>query len=148
MAKPSDTTVEEAERLTKLFERVKNRAQFARDYNIPGGAAGIYQHITGHRPISLDAAIAYADGLKVSLQEVSPRWAELVVRASRYLSENPVVHEDPRPSAPSNEWPFKTVSYEEYASLSDEKKQQLEDRMSAFIAGASPVSNRRKTANA
>lgn len=69
------TQSEEAENLKKRFARV-NRAEFARNFDVPGGQAMIYQHISDRRPISLDAAIAYANGFKCSLKEISPRLAE------------------------------------------------------------------------
>lgn len=65
----------EAENLNRLFEGV-NRAKFARDYDVPGGQSMIYQHIRGMRPISLDAAKAYARGFSVPLSEISARLAD------------------------------------------------------------------------
>ena len=70
------TEQEEAERLRKRFENVKNRAKFASDHHVPGGAAMIYQHITGRRPISLDAAKAYARGFNCPVDEISQRLAD------------------------------------------------------------------------
>lgn len=69
------TEREEADRLRERFNGV-NRAEFARLYHVPGGAAMVYQHITGRRPISLEAAQAYARGFGVTLDEISPRLAE------------------------------------------------------------------------
>ena len=69
------TTQEEAERLRDRFRGV-NRAEFARNNGVPGGAAMIYQHITGRRPISLEAAHAYANGFGCTLDEISPRLAD------------------------------------------------------------------------
>jgi len=85
MGKKPDGVAGEAANLARLFESVANRAQFARDHNIPVGQAVIYQHITGHRPVSLEAAIAYAEGFRCSLKEISPRWAALVAKGNKYL---------------------------------------------------------------
>jgi phage repressor protein C with HTH and peptisase S24 domain len=63
---------QEAENLSAKFTGV-NKAKFARDFNVPGGASMLSQHISGHRPISLEAAIAYAKGLSCTLLEISPR---------------------------------------------------------------------------
>ena len=41
----SKEKIEDAARLRKLFETVKNRAKFAREYGVPGGSSMIYQHI-------------------------------------------------------------------------------------------------------
>lgn len=68
------TQQEEAENLAKRFADV-NRAEFARDYSIKGGASIIYQHITARRPISLYAAQIYAFAFKCKLEDISPRLA-------------------------------------------------------------------------
>ncbi|MNQ16948.1 hypothetical protein D3C85_299560 [compost metagenome] len=51
------TIEEEAAALRARFEGV-NRAAFARDHHVKGGQAMIYQHITGRRPIGIEAAMA------------------------------------------------------------------------------------------
>jgi hypothetical protein len=75
------TTEEEAEKLNARFLTV-NRAAFARDNGLKGGQAIIYQHITGRRPISLDAALAYVKGFSCNLEEISPRLAMEVMEAA------------------------------------------------------------------
>lgn len=71
------TEKEEAERLKARFDALDiARAAFARKHKVPGGDAMIYQHITGRRPISMEAAIAYAKGFGVPLDEISPRLAK------------------------------------------------------------------------
>jgi len=72
------TTEQEAANLRHLLAGVKNKGEFARRWNVPGGASMLSQHQSGHRPIGLDAAIAYAKGLGVSLEEISPRLAKKV----------------------------------------------------------------------
>ena len=57
-----------------LGTRVK--AQFARQFKVPGGASMINQHISGHRPISAGAATIYATGLGVPVSAFSPRLAK------------------------------------------------------------------------
>lgn len=69
----------ESETLKRLFADV-NRAAFAREHNVPGGQSMIYQHITGRKPISLDAAVAYAKGFRLPLSAISPRLADLVAK--------------------------------------------------------------------
>lgn len=46
----------------------------------------ISQNCSGHRPISLPAAIAYAKGLGVSLEEISPRLAREIAKLPQSLS--------------------------------------------------------------
>lgn len=73
----------DAERLRALIERLEvSQAAFARAAGIPGGPSMLSQHMSGHRPIGLDAGIAYARGLRVSLREISPRLADLLTEAS------------------------------------------------------------------
>lgn len=74
------TKDQEAEALKRRFEALKrdkgiSRAAFARTAGIKGGDSMINQHITGHRPLSKDAAIAYAKGFGCSLHDISPRLA-------------------------------------------------------------------------
>lgn len=69
------TPEEEAARLAQRFEGVK-QAAFAREHAVPGGASMVSQHLKGRRPISLDAATAYARGFGVPLAEISPRLAQ------------------------------------------------------------------------
>jgi SOS-response transcriptional repressor LexA len=77
---------DEADNLDRLFKDLKSstgmsRAAFARQFNVPGGAQMIQQHLKGVRPINMDAGIAYANGFKVSLEEVSPRLAKEAAKA-------------------------------------------------------------------
>lgn len=66
----SKINLTEAKALAKRFVGI-NRSQFAREHGVPGGGAMIYQHINGLKPISLDAAKAYARGFGCSIEEIS-----------------------------------------------------------------------------
>lgn len=79
------TNKEEADRLKVRFMDVPNRSAFAREFGVPGGGAMIYQHINGIKPISVDAAKAYARGFGCSLKEISPRIAAEISSASKHL---------------------------------------------------------------
>ena len=79
------TIEEEAERLKAKFEGV-NRAEFARVHEIKGGQSMIYQNITGRRPISMEAAMAYARGFGCTLAEISPRLAKEAQAAASHLA--------------------------------------------------------------
>jgi len=76
------TKEQEAKNLSHLFEGVSNKAAFAREFKVPGGASMLSQHCSGHRPMSLEAAIAYAKGFKCSIAQISPRLAVEVHEAS------------------------------------------------------------------
>ena len=75
------TPEQEGARLKELLG-VRNKAQFAKDAKIPGGASMLSQHLSGHRPISLSAATAYAIGLGVRVEDFSPRLAKAIADAS------------------------------------------------------------------
>jgi len=85
------TIEQEAANLRRLLSTVKNKAEFAKRWNVPGGASMLSQHQSAHRPIGLDAAIAYAKGLGVPLAQISPRLAKKVAGLPDLID---------RPSAP------------------------------------------------
>lgn len=66
---------EEARRLKERFDSVKSQAAWARNHKLPGGPSMLSQHIHGRRPINLEAAIIYAAGFGVPLDQISPRLA-------------------------------------------------------------------------
>ena len=73
-------TQSDGELLRLQFEKLKARkktsqAEFAREFKVPGGASMISQHISGNRPIGLDAAVAYMQGFGCTLAEISPALA-------------------------------------------------------------------------
>lgn len=72
------TQDQEAANLKRLLSAVGNKAQFAKENGIPGGPSMLSQHQSGHRPIGLEAGLAYAKGLGVTLAEISPRLAKMV----------------------------------------------------------------------
>lgn len=76
------TTEEEAANLRQLLAPIKNKAKFAKDYGVPGGPSMLSQHQSGHRPISLEAAKAYAKGLGIGIGEIAPRFAKLLSEVS------------------------------------------------------------------
>lgn len=69
----------------------RNRAQFARDFGVPGGGSMISQNVSGNRPISLDGAMAYARGLGVPISAFSPRIASQLKKASEANDEQGIV---------------------------------------------------------
>jgi hypothetical protein len=71
---------QEAANLQALFalKGIKNKSVFAREHGISGGISMLSQHVLGRRPLNLEAAIKYAKGFDVSLEEISPRLASEV----------------------------------------------------------------------
>lgn len=84
------TADQEAARLAKRFADV-NQAKFASKNNVPGGASMVTQHIKGHRPISLEAAMAYARGFGVPLEDISPRLAKTALECAALVGDRPSV---------------------------------------------------------
>lgn len=52
-----------------------NYADFVKRHGLPGGASMLSQHLSGHRPINLNAARIYSEGLSVPIHSFSPRLA-------------------------------------------------------------------------
>lgn len=124
------TIEEEAAKLRARFQGV-NRAAFARDHQLKGGQAMIYQHITGRRPMSLDAATAYAKGFDCPLDQISPRLALEVGKASSLTGEATPL--EPGSSA-TPLWPFPSISEKEVRALPPEKLSSLEGAIALAIA--------------
>lgn len=80
------TPEQEAANLAGLFEGIKNKAAFAREFKIPGGASMLSQHCSGNRPIGLEAAIAYAAGFGIGIEKISPKLAQQLALASASLN--------------------------------------------------------------
>lgn len=146
----SDTQQEkESKALGGLLDLLKSekgvtKAVFAKRHKIPGGASMISQHLSGHRPISLDQAIAYASGLNkegiaCSIRDISQRLHEGLDRA-RYLEadtitaygaaegygEGKVIAVDPKTHQKMHRWPFTMVTAEDVESLSADNRHTIE----------------------
>ncbi|NMK48044.1 LexA family transcriptional regulator [Achromobacter sp. Bel] len=114
------TIEEEAAALRARFEGV-NRAAFARDHAVKGGQAMIYQHITGRRPIGIEAAMAYAEGFGCTLAAISPRLALEAKKAASLSTAAPL----PPPTA-DVAWPFPSVPASLVRGLADDQLKRLE----------------------
>lgn len=94
------TAAQEAQNLARRFAELKqqgvSQAQFARDYDVPGGANFLNQHIKGKRQIGMDSALAYARGLGCTLEDISPRLAESMLGVK---VDNMPVFEPPKRSS-------------------------------------------------
>jgi len=91
------TQDEEAANLKRLLASVGNKAQFAKENSIPGGASMLSQHQSGHRPIGLEAGLAYAKGLGVTLAEISPRLAKMVADVPMLTADTAQTNVEPAP---------------------------------------------------
>lgn len=80
-------------RLQARFDELKavkkmRPAEFAREFNFPGGSTMITHHLHGKSPISAKAAIAYARGFGCAAAEISTRLASVI-------SANPLAYVQP-----------------------------------------------------
>lgn len=85
----SDLTPEEEGARLKALLGDRSKANFAKENAIPGGASMLSQHLSGHRPINLNAAAAYARGLGVPIEAFSPRLAKAVAAAQSNVESAP-----------------------------------------------------------
>ena len=111
------TPEQEAEHLRSRFVDV-NKKDFAQKHKVPGGPSMLSQHLSGHRPMSLAAAIAYAKGFGVSLAEISPRLAKEVTEASEATGDMRPRSTPIEIAYPSAQWPFE-VAQERLQVLQD-----------------------------
>lgn len=93
-------------RLKDRFETLKrtagtSKAEFARLYKVPGGASMISQHISGNRPVGVEAAICYANGFNCTIAEINPDLAGMVQRATSISSDAQSNHYDTTRNYPS-----------------------------------------------
>ncbi|WP_259343415.1 S24 family peptidase, partial [Bordetella avium] len=119
---------EEAENLRARFQGV-NRAAFARENNIPGGQAMVYQHVTGRRPLNLEAATAYAAGFGCSLADISPRLAIEAGKAAALSSEA-----SPGQANTPYAWPFPSIDESEIRGLPESQLRALEGAIALAVA--------------
>lgn len=92
IAKMDHSTDDEAAALAARFDALAGtmtKAVFARRFGLPGGASMLSQHLSGNRPLSLEAAMAYARGFGVPLGDISRRVADQVRAAMELLGDAP-----------------------------------------------------------
>jgi hypothetical protein len=72
--------IEDAERLKSLFAQRPQKisqAKFGEMYGI-GTQGMVWQYLNAHRPLNPKAAKAFADGLRLTLADISPKLATLI----------------------------------------------------------------------
>ncbi len=79
--------LEDAARLKELFKEKSrlNQTEFGARYEI-GNQGYVWQLMNGRRPLNIDTARKFADGLGCSIDEISPTLAGRVAEASSHLS--------------------------------------------------------------
>lgn len=135
-------TAFEAEALEQLLDG-RNHADFARQHKVPGGASMVSQHIKQRRPVNLEAALVYAEALRVPLARISPRWAEFGRRVAAALQESTdgsgaaggsVIRLGERaPAAFGTGWPFRQVSASQWAKLTPTQQALIESTALQFL---------------
>jgi hypothetical protein len=135
-------TAFEAQALEELLDG-RNHADFARQHKVPGGASMVSQHIKQRRPVNLEAALVYAEALRVPLGRISPRWAAFGRRVAAALQDDqksttagcaPVVHLAERePASFGTEWPFRQISAHQWARLTPTQQALIESTALQFL---------------
>ena len=106
----------------------RSKVAFARQHKLPGGASMLSQHLHGHRPIGLEAAVVYARGLGVTLGALSPRLERLVASAVPYLGHEGATANLVRESMPQGPaWPFARITPQQWSALSSARRPQEGD---------------------
>lgn len=133
-----DNEKSDAERLEARlagFDRGQ-RVAFAKDHRIPGGASAMYQHAKGIRPISIDAAIAYAKAFGCGIEEISPTVAMKAMEVAALVSDGGRNTLKEQSAPPYQRWPFEHVSEREYYDLTPEGQIWVQAKTHASIAEA------------
>lgn len=125
--KKSNLNQQEVENLNRLFAGV-NQSKFANENKFPGGKSMLNQHLKGVRPISIEAAICYAKGLKCKISDISPRISDLLIEASDYFDHSSTDHKNG-----NHDWPFLDVSKAEWSRISDRTKGAIENQVKMMI---------------
>ncbi len=115
----------------------RSKVAFARQHKLPGGASMLSQHLHGHRPIGLEAAVVYCRGLGVTLGAFSPRLERLVASAVPYLSQDgntAQVVRDAIASGPA--WPFQRITPQQWAALSFAQAELVEGMIQQIAPAA------------
>jgi hypothetical protein len=127
---------QEGQRLAQLLARhgVTNKSEFARQHRLKGGPSMLSQHLSGNRPISLDAAVVYCTALRVSLEDVSPSMAEQVRVAAQLLRPALGVHEPELAGpvaafVPRSAWPHRAITEREWHQLTPDERLEVEGAM-------------------
>jgi hypothetical protein len=114
--------IEDAQRLAALFKKhaSSSQADFGAEHGI-GSQGMIWQYLSGHRPLNVDAATKFANGLAIKIDDFSPTLAQQIAIswAATRLAER--------------EWPFPGIDRERFAALPDRSKGRAEERVSALI---------------
>lgn len=135
---PKTTPQSDAERLEQRlsgFDRGQ-RAAFARDNGIPGGVAAMYQHAKGIRPISIDAAIAYAKAFRCGIEDISPSVAPKAIEVTALISSVAPLASMREPDARYLVWPFEHVSEATYRALTPEGQVWAQSKLDEGIRQA------------
>jgi hypothetical protein len=101
-ATATSTREKEAHALKRLFEDRSDlsQARFGKEHGL-GTAGMVWQYLNAHRPINLHAAMKFAKGLGVRIQDFSPRLAAQARAAALGAGETGLLarEPDPRPYA-------------------------------------------------
>lgn len=89
----ADWQNEDAARLKALFEarteligkKLISQADFGEKYGI-GSQGMVSQYLQARRPLNVDAAVAFAKGLGVSIEQFSPQLASFIQHAAGYVA--------------------------------------------------------------
>lgn len=120
---------QEGQRLGLLIEELTlgSKADFAQRSGL-GTPSYLSQIISGHRPLSIEAATKIAKHLKIPIDDFSPRVAAMVRDAAACVTSQqgamPIATRAERLRATA--WPLKVIDYEGFISLPKDVLTKLE----------------------
>lgn len=139
----ADVREAEAAKLKELFDAQRNakdglsQAQFGSKHGIGTGGM-VWQYISGHRPLNLQAAVRFARAFGVGLSAFSPRLAREALEAAAIAGSAKApahsshsVRELVRPTA--WDWPFLLVTKEQLDKLSQADRGRIEGYVMCLI---------------
>ena len=138
---PDHIRTSEGEALRRLIDASEFSQQTLAAAAGVGSKGFLWQIVSGHRPLNLEAAAKLAKALKVKIDAFSPRLADVVretsslVLPASYLREPngdshanapiPISRATEAP-APRSAWPFSSVTPAEYATISPESRAEID----------------------
>jgi hypothetical protein len=138
MKVPADVIDKEAKALATRFEGI-NRAAWARDHNLKGGQALIYQHIKGIRPISMEAGMVYASGFGCALKAISARLANEAERVKAHATQSDLALKVEAPIVQYARFPAEVQEVIDLMmSVSADGRQQILDGVRFVVGSLSP----------
>ena len=125
----------EAAKLLALYEE-RNKLTQAEFADLVGFSSGamVWQYLHNHRPLNVLAAARFARGLRVNIDQFSPRLAREAAQIAAACSPaTALTAEEPRPIYSVAAWPFRSISRERWMQLDASQRGVIEGMLRMAI---------------